>query len=117
MRLQDVLDEALDILMHSEFKTFGDLQKARYQNNKSEDELWIKHDMYANTIQNPETIEKNRQSHLKNLKTEKGKHATERGRASRRNWYKDPKNKQAFLEKIRKREQKRKFLKEQAKKN
>jgi len=107
MRLQDVLDEALDILMHTEFKTFGDLQKARYQNNKTEDEIFLRHDMYAHTKQNPLQVEKQRKMKKAFAKTLEGKASIEKARKARTNWYKNPKNKQAFLEKIRKREQNR----------
>jgi len=111
MRLQDVLDEALDILMHTEFKTFGDLQKARYQNNKTEDEIFLRHDMYANTKQNPEQVEKQRKFKKAFVKTKEGKASIEKARKARSNWYKNPKNKQAFLEKIRKREQNKRLKK------
>lgn len=113
MRLQDVLDEALDILMHNEFKTFGNLQKARYQNNKSEDEIWLRHDMYANTIQDPAQVKKQSIIRKANAKTKKGQEAIEKGRKARQAWYKNPKNHQAFLEKIKKRDQLKKFKKNQ----
>lgn len=113
MRLQDVLDAALDILMHPEFKSFGDLQKARYQHSKSDDEIFLRKDMYKNTIQDPVHIEKCKKLRAEKKDSEANKRVIEKARKSRQNWYKDPKNKQAFLEKIKKRDQKKKYLKEQ----
>lgn len=113
MRLQDVLDAALDILMHPEFKSFGDLQKARYQHSKSDDEIFLRQDMYKNTIQDPAHIEKYKKIRAKKKDSEIHKKGIEKARKTRKDWYKDPRNKQAFLEKIKKRDQKKKYLKEQ----
>lgn len=111
MRLQEVLDEALDMLMHTEFKNFGGLQKARYQNNKSEDEIFIRSNMYTNMILDPKVIAKQVAKRKAFKNTQKGKETLEKARTNRKNWYKDPKNREAFMEKIRKREEKRKYLK------
>lgn len=116
MRLQDVLDEAIDILMHSEFKNFGNLQKARYQNNKTEDEIFLRHDLYANTVQDPKAVEKNRQARLKKRNTPEMRAAIEKGKQNRKNWYRNPENHKKFIEKIKMREQRNK-LKKEIKKN
>lgn len=86
MRLQQVLDEAIELLQHPEFKTYGALQKARYQHNKSEDEIFLRSDMYKGSIGNKEAIKK--------------------GSESRKKWYQDPENKKKYLEAIKKRNKK-----------
>ena len=83
MRLQQVLDEAIEILQHPEFKTYGALQKARYQHSKSEDEIFLRSDMYKGSIVDREAIKQ--------------------GVETRKKWFQDPKNKEKYLKAIRER--------------
>lgn len=83
MRLQQVLDEAIQLLQHPEFKTYGALQKARYQHNKSEEDLFLRRDMYKGSIGNKE--------------------AAKKGAKTRKKWYENPENKKKYLEAIKKR--------------
>lgn len=97
MRLRQVLDELLEVLEAEEngdhFKSLGSLRKSKFQHDKSEDDAFIRHDMYAGTIGNAE--------------------AAKKGAETRSKWYKNPENKKKFKEAIKKREERNKKKKEQ----
>lgn len=87
MRLQQILDDIYELLLaESEgkhFKSIGDLRKSQFQNNKSEDDKFLRHDMYAGTIGDPE--------------------AAKKGAETRANWYKNQENYEKFMKSIKKR--------------
>lgn len=101
MILEQVLNMALDLLEHPEFKNYGDLQKSRYQNSKSEDEIFLKSDRLKNSISTKRGIKIGPQR----------KEAKEKGRITRKNWYKDPKNRAKFMEKIKDRDKRNRLKK------
>ena len=109
MRLQQVLDELIEILQaESEgkhFKSLGALRKSKFQNNKSEDEIFLRSDMYAGTKGNSEAAKK---GHITRKKKGTDKSAVEKARKTRKDWYKNPENKKKFLEKIKHRKIKKK---------
>lgn len=109
MRLQQVLDELIEILQaESEgkhFKSLGALRKSKFQNDKSEDDVFLRSDMYSGTKGNSDAAKK---GHITRKKNGTDKTAIEKGRKTRKDWYKDPKNKKKFLEKIKNRKSKNK---------
>ena len=111
MRLQQVLDDLLEMLEAEEegkhFKTLGALRKSKFQNNKSEDELFLKSDMYAGTIGNSEAVKK---GHITRKKHGIDKIINKKAAAKRKAWYQDPENKKKFQAIIAKRDAKRKNL-------
>lgn len=95
--LDQILSMTLDLLEHPEFKNFGDLQKSRYQNSKSEDEMFLKSDLLKNTVVAPEN---RRHKPLT-------KRAIKKGSISRKKWYANPENYKKFLESIKTRDKKK----------
>ena len=114
MRLQQVLDDLLEILEAEEegkhFKSLGALRKSKYQNDKSEDELFIRSDMYAGTIGNSEAVKK---GHETRKKHGIDKITNEKAAAKRKAWYNDPENKKKFKAKIAERDAKKQKKKEE----
>lgn len=114
MRLQQVLDDLLEMLEAEaegkHFKTLGSLRKSKYQNDKSEEELFIRHDMYAGTIGNSEAVKK---GHITRKKRGTDKITNKKAAATRKAWYQNPKNKEKFQEKIRARDARAKKKKEE----
>lgn len=108
MRLQQVLDELLEILQAESkgkhFKSLGALRKSKFQNSKSEDDNFIRSDMYAGTKGNSEAAKK---GHITRKKNGTDKISIEKGRKTRKDWYKNPENKKKFLTKIKKRKEKK----------
>lgn len=100
MRIEQILDETLDLLQHPEFKNFGDLQKSRFQNSKSEDEIFLRSDMYKGQIGNSEAAKKAHKN-KKNIEE-----INARAAKTRANWYKNPENKKKFMEAIKRRDKK-----------
>lgn len=105
MRLEQILDETLELLEAYEegynFKTYGDLQKSRYQHSKPEEDRQIRSDMYKNTVGNPEAAKKGWKKRKANV--EKDKETTKRAAKKRADWYKNPTNKEKFMRAIKKR--------------
>lgn len=101
MRTQQVLDELLELLQAEEeglhFKTYGAYKKHLFQTNKSEDEIFLRSDMYKGQIGNPEAARKGHKN--RKNKEEINKRAAE----TRANWYKNPENMEKFMAKLRKR--------------
>ena len=106
MLLDQLLDITIDLLQHPEFKTFGALEKSRYQNNKTEEELFLRSDMYKGTT----SIQKG--SKHKPMSEE----AKQKAIASRKAWYQNPENKAKFMSKLNKRDKKHRKNKEKAEK-
>ena len=100
MRLQEVLDEALEMLQHPEFKTYGALKKSQYQHNKSEEELFLRSDMYKGTKGNSEAVKK---GHITRKKNKNYKEDIEKAAKTRSDWYKDPENMKKFKQRLKKR--------------
>lgn len=98
MILDQVLTMTLDLLEHPEFKNFGDLQKSRYQNSKSEDEIFLKSDLLKNTVSSQRGRKGKRPS----------KESCEKGAKTRKNWYSNPENRKKFMQKIKERDAKKK---------
>jgi len=109
MRLQQVLDDLLEILEAEaegkHFKSLGDLHKSKYQNDKSEDDKFLRSDMYTGIKGNSEAAKK---GHLTRKKNGTHKQSIEKGRKTRSNWYKNPENYKKFLEAIKKRDKNKK---------
>ena len=114
MRLQQVLDDLLEILEAEEegkhFKSLGALRKSKYQNDKSEDELFIRSDMYAGTVGNSEAVKK---GHETRKKHGIDKITNEKAAAKRKAWYDDPENRKKFEAVIAARDERNKKKKEQ----
>lgn len=109
MRLQQVLDDLLEMLEAEEegkhFKTLGALRKSKFQNDKSEDEIFLRSDMYAGRIGNSEAVKK---GHITRKKHGIDKVTNEKAAAKRKAWYQDPENKKKFQKIIAKRDAKTK---------
>lgn len=86
MRLQQILDEAIELLQNPQFKSIGALNKSKYQHSKSDDELFIKSDMYKGSIIDPKIKAK--------------------ASACQKEWFKNPENKKKYLKAIRERNKK-----------
>lgn len=105
MRLQEVLDEAIAMLEHPEFKTYGALKKSLYQHEKSEneDEQFLRSDMYKGTKGNSEAVKK---GHITRKKNKNYKKDIEKAAQTRSDWYKDPENMKKFKERLKNRKNK-----------
>lgn len=113
MRLQTILDQTLDLLEHPEFKNFGDLQKHRYQMQMTEDEKFLRSDMYKGQIGNSrEAIEKGIKTKAEWYKNPENAEAIEHSKKARSDWYKNPENKKKFLERLKTRKRSKKKDKE-----
>ena len=116
MRLQQVLDDLLEILEAEaegkHFKSLGALRKSKYQNNKSEDELFLRSDMYAGTIGNSEAVKK---GHETRKRHGIDKITNEKAAAKRKAWYEDPENKKKFKARLAERDAKNRKKKEEQK--
>ena len=62
MRLEQILDETLELLIanaeNPKFKSFGDLQKSKFQNSNNEEYKDNKRQMYEGCIGNSEAVKK-----------------------------------------------------------
>ena len=103
MRLQQVLDDLLEILQAEaegkHFKSLGALRKSEFQHSKSEDDIFLRSDMYAGTKGNSEAAKK---GHITRKKNGTDIISIEKGREKRKNWYKNPENKKKFMNAIKK---------------
>ena len=106
MRLQQILDDIYELLLaESEgkhFKSIGALRKSQFQNDKSEDELFLRHDMYAGTVGNPEAAKKCIETR-KNKSEEERHEEYKRAAKKRADCYKNPENYEKFMKKVKKR--------------
>ena len=97
MRLQEVLDEIIEMLEHPEFKTYGALQKSKYQHQKSEDDIFLRSDMYKGRIGNSEAVKK---GHITRKKNKNYKKDIKKAAQTRADWYKNPENLKKFKERL-----------------
>lgn len=105
--LRQILDQTLELLEHPEFKSFGDLQKHKYQMSKPEEDKIIRQMMYEGGLGNSEEA-KARAKETKKKNAEKNKKIEAKAAKKRADWYKNPENYEKFMENIRKRDAKKK---------
>ena len=95
MRLDQILDETLELLIANyedpRFKSFGALKKSEYQNSKSQEELENRSLMYKGQVVDKSKV---RRGHKLSQET------IEKGRATRKAWYKNPENYKKFRAKL-----------------
>ena len=104
MRLEQILDETLELLIANDedpkFKSFGDLQKSKYQNSITEEERFLKSDMYKGQIGNKEAAKKGHKTRKQNKNYKKD---IEKAAKNRSEWYKNPENMKKFKERLKSR--------------
>ena len=106
--LRQVLDQTLDLLQHPEFKSFGALQKSRYQHSKGEEDKEIRRIMYEGGLGNSEeALKQASETRKKRHKEGKYKESEKKAAENRANWYKDPENYEKFKKKIQERDQRK----------
>lgn len=106
--LRQVLDQTLDLLQHPEFKSFGALQKSRYQNSKPEEDKEIRRIMYEGGLGNSEEARlQASQTRKKRHKEGKYKESEKKAAENRANWYKDPENYEKFKKRIQERDKRK----------
>jgi len=99
--LRQILDQTLDLLQHPEFKSFGALQKSRYQNSKPEEDKEIRRIMYEGGLGNSEEAKKQSSATRKKRHKEgKYKESEKKAAQNRANWYKNPENAEKFRKAI-----------------
>lgn len=103
--LRQILDQTLELLQHPEFKSFGDLQKHKYQMSKPEEDREIRRIMYEGGLGNSEEAKKKASETRKN--NPKRKEQEKKAAQTRAAWYKNPENYEKFKEAIRKRDKKK----------
>ena len=106
--LRQVLDQTLDLLQHPEFKSFGALQKSRYQHSKGEEDKEIRRIMYKGGLGNSEeALKQASETRKKRRKEGKYKESEKKAAENRANWYKDPENYEKFKKKIQERDKRK----------
>ena len=106
--LRQVLDQTLDLLQHPEFKSFGSLQKSRYQHSKGEEDAEIRRIMYEGGLGNSEeALKQASETRKKRRKEGKYKESEKKAAENRANWYKDPENYEKFKKKIQERDKRK----------
>ena len=106
--LRQVLDQTLDLLQHPEFKSFGALQKSRYQHSKGEEDKEIRRIMYEGSLGNSkEALKQASETRKKRHKEGKYKESEKKAAENRANWYKDPENYEKFKKKIQERDKRK----------
>lgn len=104
--LRQILDQTLELLQYEgKYKSFGDLQKAKYQASKPEEDKEIRRIMYEGQYIDPETVKK---ANISRKKNPKRKEIDAKAAKVRSDWYKDPENYAKFKEALKKRDKKRK---------
>lgn len=110
--LRQILDQTLDLLQHPEFKSFGALQKSRYQHSKGEEDREIRRLMYKGGLGNSEEAkQKAAKTREKNQKAGKYKEVIKKAAKTRSDWYKNPENYKKFKESLNKRDKKKNIQK------
>ena len=110
MRIDDILDETIELIIANmnggSFKDIGALRKSQYQHSKGEEDSFLRSDMYKGTLAASEASKKAK----KDGRCGKtySKESIEKGRQTRANWYKDPKNRVNFAKKIKQRDKNKK---------
>lgn len=104
--LRQVLDQTLELLQYEgKYKSFGALQKAKYQNSKPEEDKEIRSIMYEGQYIDPEAVKKANVSRKNNPKL---KEINKKAAKTRSEWYKDPDNYAKFKESLKKRKNNKK---------
>lgn len=103
--LRQVLDQTLELLQYEgKFKSFGDLQKHKYQISKPEEDKEIRRIMYEGGLgNNKEAIEKAKETRKINKATGKYDKSIKKAAKIRSDWYKDPENYSKFKNALKKR--------------
>lgn len=103
--LRGLLDEITELLQYEgKYKSFGDLQKAKFQRSKGEEDKEIRRIMYKGGLGNSEEAKARAEETRKKNKAA-GKHDESIKKAAKRrsDWYKDPENYSKFKESLKKR--------------
>lgn len=103
--LRQILDQTLELLQYEgKYKSFGDLQKAKYQNSKPDEDKEIRRIMYEGGLGNSkEALEKAKETHKKNKAAGKHIESTKKAAKKRADWYKNPENIEKFKKALEKR--------------
>ena len=107
--LRQILDQTLELLEYDgKFKSFGSLQKHKYQMSKPDEDKEIRRIMYEGGLGNSEEAKK-QASETRKQRHREGKYKeTEKLAAKNRaNWYKDPENYAKFKKALAKRDKKK----------
>jgi len=109
MTLRQILDQTLELLEYEgKFKSFGDLQKHKYQMSKPDEDKEIRRIMYEGGLGNSEEAKaKARETKLKKRKEGKYDEAYKTAASRRANWYKNPENYEKFKKALQKRDKKK----------
>ena len=104
MLLEYLLDITIDLLEHPEFKSFGDLEKSRYQHEKmTDEEREIRSLMYKGQKGDSEAVKRGHETRKKRATYEEEIKAAANKRAE---WYKNPENMKKYRESLKKRKHK-----------
>lgn len=103
--LRGLLDQVTELLQYEgKYKSFGDLQKAKYQQSKGEEDKEIRRIMYEGGLGNSEEAKaKAKETRKKNKAAGKHDESIKKAAKRRSDWYKDPENYDKFKESLRKR--------------
>lgn len=107
--LRQILDQTLELLEYNgQFKSFGALQKHKYQMSKPDEDKEIRRIMYEGGLGNSEEAKQQAVATRKaRIKAGKYKESTKKAAERRANWYKDPENYEKFKKKIKERDKKK----------
>lgn len=107
--LRQILDQTLELLEYDgQFKSFGALQKHKYQMSKPDEDKEIRRIMYEGGLGNSEEAKAQAsQTRKANHKAGKYKESTAKAAERRADWYKNPENIQKFKAALKKRDQKK----------
>ena len=103
--LRGLLDQVTELLQYEgKYKSFGDLQKAKYQQSKGEEDKEIRRIMYEGGLGNSEEAKaKAKETREKNKAAGKHDESIKKAAKRRSDWYKDPENYDKFKESLKKR--------------
>ena len=103
--LRGLLDEITELLQYEgKYKSFGDLQKAKFQQSKGEEDREIRRIMYEGGLGNSEEAKtKAKETRKKNKAAGKHDESIKKAAKLRSDWYKDPENYSKFKESLKKR--------------
>ena len=117
MRIDDILDETIELIIANmnggNFKDIGSLRKSEYQHSKSEDDAFLRSDMYKGCKWEKTDATKKSHDKRKN-KTAENDESVKKASEKRAEWYKDPKNRAKFLKKMKQRDKKKAQKKNQS---
>ena len=107
--LRGLLDEITELLQYEgKYKSFGDLQKAKYQHSKGEEDKEIRRIMYEGGLGNSEEA-KNKAKITREKNKAAGKHTENIKKAAKKraDWYKNPENIEKFQKALKERDKKK----------